>query len=72
MTDLLEKTKPKSTDAGDHDTFAHYFAKADLDKAWLDGEPIEALCGKWDVPMKDPARYPVCGTCKEIFDRGTE
>lgn len=69
MSDLLEKPDVKSTDTGDHDTLAHYFEKTDLDKAWLDGEPIEALCGKWDIPTKDFAKYPVCGTCKDIIGR---
>ncbi|TFB96543.1 MULTISPECIES: DUF3039 domain-containing protein [unclassified Cryobacterium] len=69
MSDVLERTKPVTTDTGDHDTCSHYFEKTDLDKAWIHGNPIEALCGKWDVPMKDPTRYPVCGTCKNIIGR---
>lgn len=69
---LLDRNKtvdPKLDDGtGDHDRFAHYFKKADFDKAWLDGEPIKALCGKKDIPQRNPADYSVCPTCKEIFE----
>ncbi len=53
-------------DDGDHDRFSHYVRKSDLMKAYVDGEAILALCGKKWVPTRDPERYPVCPTCKEI------
>lgn len=53
-------------DAGDHDRFAHYVRKSDLMRAYVDGESIIALCGKRWVPTRDPERFPVCPTCKEI------
>lgn len=28
--------------------------------------PVRALCGKVWVPGRDPRRYPLCPTCKEI------
>jgi hypothetical protein len=28
---------------------------------------VTALCGKKWIPGRDPGRYPVCPTCKEIF-----
>lgn len=28
--------------------------------------PVRALCGKVWVPGKDPKKYPLCPTCKEI------
>ena len=28
-----------------------------------------ALCGKVWIPNRDPSRYPVCPTCKEIRAR---
>jgi len=31
------------------------------------GTPVTALCGKVWVPSRDPKRYPVCPTCKEIY-----
>ena len=32
------------------------------------GTPVTALCGKVWVPSRDPKRYPVCPTCKEIYE----
>ena len=69
-TQMDERTDEKviTTDDGDHDRFSHYFPKADLDAAFLDGTPIRAVCGKVDVPTRDVTKYPVCPTCKEIYD----
>ena len=33
------------------------------------GTPVRALCGKVWVPNRDPKRYPLCPTCKEIAER---
>ncbi|MGA9597051.1 MAG: DUF3039 domain-containing protein [Acidimicrobiia bacterium] len=54
------------TDDGDHDRFAHYVRKADIVRANVEGVPVMALCGKVWIPNRDPDRYPVCPTCKEI------
>lgn len=72
MTSTQTVEKPKAdesrTDAGDHDRFSHYFKKSDLEKAWLDGQAIRALCGKIDIPQRDPNKYPVCPECKDVFE----
>jgi hypothetical protein len=34
----------------------------------INGTPVTALCGKVWVPGRDPRRYPLCGTCKEIAE----
>ena len=39
-----------------------------LEIAMSRGLVITALCGKTWVPTRDPGRYPVCPTCKEILD----
>ena len=31
--------------------------------------PSSLLCGKVWVPSRDPKRYPICPTCKEIHDQ---
>jgi hypothetical protein len=62
------KTADARTDAGGHDRFAHYFRKSDIELAYLEGQAIRALCGKVDVPLKDPNKYPVCPECRKIFD----
>lgn len=68
-TALDDKTDLKPTDTGDHDTFAHYCKKADIERAIFEGVEIRALCGKMWLPMKDFAKYPVCPTCKDIWEK---
>jgi len=69
-SDLLEKEKvEQTTDSGDHDLFSHYISKVDQEAAWLSGKPATALCGKQWLPTKDPQRYPVCQSCKDVYDQ---
>ena len=64
----LERVHRTSNDDGDHERFAHYAPKDKITEAMVTGTPITALCGKVWVPSRDPKRYPVCPTCKEIYD----
>jgi hypothetical protein len=32
------------------------------------GNAVVALCGKVWVPGRDPQKFPVCPTCKEIYE----
>jgi hypothetical protein len=70
-TTVLEReldTTPQTQDSdGDHDRFAHYVRKEKILESALSGDAVIALCGKVWVPGRDPNRYPVCPTCKEIF-----
>jgi hypothetical protein len=70
-TSVLEReldTTPRTQDSdGDHDRFAHYVRKEKILESALSGDVVIALCGKVWVPGRDPNRYPVCPTCKEIF-----
>lgn len=34
----------------------------------VNGTPVRALCGKVWVPGRDPKRYPLCPTCREIAE----
>jgi hypothetical protein len=61
-----ERTRPV-TDDGDHERFSHYVPKDKLTEAIVTGTPVTALCGKVWVPSRDPQKYPVCPTCKEIW-----
>lgn len=61
-----ERTE-EQLDDGDHDRFSHYTRKDKLTEAMVMGTPVVALCGKVWVPSRDPQRYPVCPTCKEIW-----
>jgi hypothetical protein len=57
---------------GDHERFSHIVkGKGRLTEAMVTGQPVTALCGKVWVPGRDPSRFPLCGTCREIFKRET-
>lgn len=58
--------EPKIGDGG-HDRFAHYVRKSDIVRSNVEGVEVVALCGKKWIPNRDPSRYPVCPTCKEIM-----
>lgn len=64
------RTRPTTTNTGDHDRFAHYIwapnAKAVLTEAIINGTPVVALCGKTWVPSRDATKYPVCPDCDRI------
>lgn len=66
-SDTLEKVVT-TTEAGDHDLFAHYARIKDIEKAIFDGVEITALCGKKWLPSRDYTKFPVCQTCKDIYD----
>lgn len=55
-------------DEGDHERFAHYAPKDKVMEAMVMGTPIRALCGKIWIPSRDPGRFPVCPTCKAIWE----
>ena len=65
--DIEERTDARLDDEGDHDRMAHIVLPASaVTEALITGKPCTALCGKTWVPSRDPKRYPVCPTCKEI------
>jgi predicted hydrolase (HD superfamily) len=75
MSDVLEDVKEDTTtitEDGEHDLFSHYVRKEDILKAQIDGIPAVALCGKEWVPTRDEEKYPVCGTCKDIYESLTQ
>lgn len=64
-----ERTGQPVTSDGDHERFSHIVVPASaVTEAYITGTPVTALCGKTWVPTRDPKRYPVCPTCKEILD----
>jgi len=68
-TDLL--TRPSldenlQEDDGGHDRFAHYVKKEKIVESAVTGKAVKALCGKKWMPSRDPQKYPICPTCKEI------
>lgn len=67
MSSTIEDTDldVTTTSDGDHDKFAHYFDKKDLDRALFEGVDIEALCGKVTRPLSGIQGRPECPTCRE-------
>ncbi|PRY63173.1 Protein of unknown function (DUF3039) [Knoellia remsis] len=63
-----EETVPEVQEPGDHERFSHYVRKEKILESALSGEPVTALCGKVWVPGRDPQKFPVCPTCKEIYE----
>jgi hypothetical protein len=62
-------TRPKlSHGDGDHERFAHYVRKEKILESALSGDAVRALCGKKWVPTRDPSRFPICPTCKDIYE----
>lgn len=62
---VLERTEERLSH-GDEERFSHYVRKDRLMASTVYGQPVVALCGKIWIPSRNPDRYPVCPTCKEI------
>ena len=66
----LEKLlNEEQIDEGDHERFSHYVKKEQILESALTGKPVKALCGKMWTPGRDPEKFPVCPTCKEIYEK---
>lgn len=73
---------PKPLLDGDHERMAHIVlegvstddgefvsAGPTVVEGMVMGTPVRALCGKVWVPGRDPKKYPLCRTCKEIAEQ---
>ena len=68
-TSVLEREElGQKIEPGDHERFAHYVRKEKITESAVTGAPVIALCGKVWVPGRDPNKFPVCPTCKEIYE----
>jgi hypothetical protein len=63
---VLDTDTHLETDSGDHDRFAHYVEKSEAVRSMVEGTPTVALCGKVWIPSRDPEKFPICPTCKEL------
>jgi len=79
-TELLTPTTPQ-VDEGDHERFSHIVLEGfhpeegdfipvnnSVVEGIINATPVKALCGKVWVPGRDPQKYPICPTCKEIAE----
>jgi len=81
-SDVLAPERSQPTfDEGDHDRMAHIVLEGfkpedgefvpfgtNVVEGIVNSTPVRALCGKVWVPGRDPARYPLCPTCREIAE----
>jgi hypothetical protein len=58
---VLEGFRPKDRENGEFVSTG-----TNVVEGMVNGTPVQALCGKVWVPGRDPKRYPLCPTCKEI------
>lgn len=66
--ELQELLAREQLEEGDHERFSHYVKKEKILESAMSGKPVIALCGKVWLPGRDPEKFPVCPTCKEIYD----
>jgi hypothetical protein len=65
----LEELLNQELEERDHERFSHYVKKEKILQSALSGKPVIALCGKVWTPGRDPEKFPVCPTCKEIYEK---
>jgi len=66
---------------GDHERLAHIVLEGftadegdfvstgpSVVEGLVNGTAVKALCGKVWIPGRDPKKYPLCPTCKEIAE----
>ena len=76
--DLLIESVPTTGDA-DHERFTHIVLEGytpeegdfvalgnSVVEGMINATPVTALCGKVWVPGRDPQKYPLCPTCREV------
>ena len=66
--DTLLEERTQLIEPGDHERFSHYVRREKILESAVMGTPVVALCGKVWVPGRDPEKFPICPTCKEIFE----
>lgn len=66
--DTLLEEQVQFLEPGDHERFSHYVRREKIVESAVLGTPVIALCGKVWVPGRDPEKFPICPTCKEIYE----
>lgn len=67
--ELEELVREEQLEDGDHERFSHYVKKEKILQSAMSGKPVIALCGKVWLPGRDPEKFPVCPTCKEVYEK---
>ena len=79
-TDVVVESTTRLDD-GDHERFTHLVLEGYTPKngefvalensvveGMINATPVRALCGKVWVPGRDPKKYPICPTCKDVAE----
>ena len=66
--DTLVEEQIQSLEPGDHERHSHYVRREKIIESAVLGTPVVALCGKVWVPGRDPEKFPICPTCKDIYN----
>ncbi len=67
--DVTQLSEIDMSDVEERERLSHIVVPASaVTEAIVTGKPCTALCGKTWVPTRDPKKYPLCGTCKEIAE----
>ncbi|MFY9263530.1 MAG: DUF3039 domain-containing protein [Actinomycetaceae bacterium] len=67
-TAVLEETREELS-RDDAERYAHYVRKDRMTQSAVEGGPVVALCGKIWTPVRNPDKYPICPTCKAIYEQ---
>lgn len=67
-SDLRHRVIEQLSPSDDDPQFAHYVLKGKISDSVATGIPLTALCGKVWVPSRSPKHYPVCPSCKNIYE----
>lgn len=65
-TELIEE---QLVEDGDHERYSHFVKKDKIVESAVMGNAVVALCGKVWIPNRSPEKFPVCPTCKEIYEK---
>lgn len=69
MLSTIQDTELETIDANTGEQkFAHYADSISVTEGYVTGRPVLSLCGILFVPTRDPLKFPICPTCKEIVD----
>jgi len=77
----LDVAEVTQIDEGDHERFTHIVLEGytpqkgdfvplgnSVVEGIINSSAVTALCGKVWVPGRDPQKYPLCPTCREIAE----
>ncbi|MDA8342950.1 MAG: DUF3039 domain-containing protein [Actinomycetota bacterium] len=66
---VLEGFRPKEPKEGEGGGEGRFVpAGTSVVEGMVNGTAVRALCGKVWVPGRNPGRYPLCPTCREIAE----